>query len=600
MSRITIKEKSDQRESSQQSVNQQGGFRVQRIFAPLAIVLAFSVLGYLLWVTLRNPLETGIHVVRLEILDAAKEAETRLNRAIVRAPLALDDESRELQAARERYQTVSQSLSYTQTGLAGLSPLIDRALADYRSGTGKKLELVEEHREKLRRFRLLFSAMRVGGVSLLSAPPIEAAPGLREDIKRLMFEATQYSIISSAENGAVIDQLSARVAMKASSLTDNNALAALSQLLDTIDGLRFTRDELNAQQDAIAELAVSGQLAQLRDRYESHFSTLQQEADLNRQTLAAYAAALLLAFGLIAWRLRGSFDELDQLNTELQDANVNLEGLVAERTKDLSAALEDIRMQQAQLIQSEKMASLGQMVAGVAHEINTPLGYANSNVQIVRELINGIEESVDEESKSEFDMLLGDAQYGLEQISELVMGLKNFSRVDRSSTELFALNEGIDTSLKICQNQIKDLEIVKEYGDLPDITCAPSQLNQVFLNLINNASQAMNGQGKLTIRTRQKGEEVEISIADNGCGMDEETVAHIFEPFFTTKAVGEGTGLGLSIVFRIIEDHGGRINVLSAPGQGTEFLINLPIRAPEKNSSEAVTEDSIVFSDSAV
>ncbi len=576
------------------------GFRVQRIFAPLAIVLAFSVLGYLLWVTLRNPLETGLHVVRMEQLDALKIADQQLNRAIVRAPLQLDEEPRAMLAAASRFDEQAKQVSFGQAGLKGQAPLVDRALDDFLRSAKDKLGLLEPFQESLRRFRLLFSAMRSSGVSVLSAPAIESNPELQKEIKRLLRETTEYAIVSTADNADELVQLSGSIAVKASSLDDNETLAALSQLLDTVDGLRYTRDELNQQLDAIAEVGAAGALAALKARYESHFEQLQATADRNRQTLAVYAAALLLAFGLIAWRLRGSFQELDQLNVELQDANVNLEGIVAERTRDLSSALEDLRLQQAQLIQSEKMASLGQMVAGVAHEINTPLGYANSNVSIVRELVASMEENIDEESRGEFDMLLGDAQYGLEQISELVMSLKNFSRVDRSQTELFDLNEGVETSLKICQNQIKDLEIERDFAELPNISCAPSQLNQVFLNLINNASQAMDGKGKLRIATTREGDNAVVRVRDSGCGMDADTVAHIFEPFFTTKPVGEGTGLGLSIVFRIIEDHGGHISVESAPGEGTEFRVSLPIAGKSSGTTEPVTEDSIILSDSAV
>ena len=414
----------------------------------------------------------------------------------------------------------------------------------------------------------------------------------------MLQEATAYSLLSDADNAERIDQLNATITVQASSLDDREALIALSQLQDTVDGLRFTRDELMQQLDTIAEAGAASALANLSSRYENHFSQLQATADRNKLTLAVYAAALLLAFGLIAWRLRGSFQELDQLNLELQDANVNLEGVVAERTQDLSQALDDLRLQQAQLIQSEKMASLGQMVAGVAHEINTPLGYANSNVSIVRELVASMEEQIDGESREEFDMLLGDAQYGLEQIAELVMSLKNFSRVDRSHTELFDLNEGVETSLKICQNQIKDLVVEKQFAELPDISCAPSQLNQVFLNLINNAAQAMGGQGTLTVTTERDGDNAVVKVRDTGCGMDADTVAHIFEPFFTTKPVGEGTGLGLSIVFRIIEDHGGQITVESQPGEGTEFRVSLPISAASQPAGDVVTEESVILSES--
>lgn len=573
-------------------------FGVQRVFAPAAILLAFAMLGYLLWVTLRNPLETGLHVVRMEQLDALYAADQQLNRAIVRAPLQLENEPLAMLAAAERFDDLSKQVGFGQAGLKDLAPLVDRALNDFLRSAQAKLSGLAPYQDSLKRQRLLFAAMRNGGVAVLSTPAIEAQPELVKDIERLLREATHYSIVSSAENAPLLDELSASLVVQGGGLADREARSALGQLLDTVDGLRYTRDELNQQLDTIAESGAAGALATLKARYESHFAQLQATADLNRQTLALYAAALLLAFGLIAWRLRGSFQELDQLNLELQHANVNLEGIVAERTRDLSAALEDLRLQQAQLIQSEKMASLGQMVAGVAHEINTPLGYANSNVSIVRELVAAMDEALDEESRGEFEMLLSDAQYGLEQIAELVMSLKNFSRVDRSQTELFDLNEGIETSLKICQNQIKDLDIQRNFAELPNISCAPSQLNQVFLNLINNAAQAMDGKGKLEISTALEGENAVVRVRDNGCGMDADTAAHIFEPFFTTKPVGEGTGLGLSIVFRIIEDHGGSIAVDSQPGVGTEFVVSLPVSGKAQPEKATVTEDSIILSDS--
>jgi signal transduction histidine kinase len=192
--------------------------------------------------------------------------------------------------------------------------------------------------------------------------------------------------------------------------------------------------------------------------------------------------------------------------------------------------------------------------------------------------------------------LLADVEYGLNQISELVMSLKDFSRVDRSQSQLFDLNAGIDTALKICNNQLKDgVSVERNFAELPEISCAPSQLNQVFLNLINNAAQAMDGQGLIQIATRQVDGDVEVAIRDNGSGMDEDTRAHIFEPFFTTKAVGKGTGLGLSIVFRIIEDHGGTIQVESELGKGTEFVVRLPIKKAGKAADVSPANDVVLL-----
>ncbi|HWY24569.1 MAG TPA: sensor histidine kinase, partial [Nevskia sp.] len=272
-----------------------------------------------------------------------------------------------------------------------------------------------------------------------------------------------------------------------------------------------------------------------------------------------------------------------------------------------------------------KMASLGQMVAGVAHEINTPLGYARSNTEIVRNSLAEVrglclaqdkalglmtapdasDEEVaaalaeaeaqrqslnPEELMGDLHGLLQDTDHGLGQISELVSSLKDFSRLDRSRSDLFGVNDGIDSALKICNNLLKGrIEVVRQYGELPQIECSPSQLNQVFLNLFTNAAQAIDGEGRIYVHTLAGGDGVDIRILDTGCGMSEDIRQRIFEPFFTTKPVGKGTGLGLSIVFRIIEEHGGRIEVRSAPGKGSEFAIHLPLRQ-KKQQAEAVQD----------
>ena len=186
--------------------------------------------------------------------------------------------------------------------------------------------------------------------------------------------------------------------------------------------------------------------------------------------------------------------------------------------------------------------------------------------------------------------MLVDAGYGLGQIAELVVSLKNFSRVDRSRSELFDVNEGLDVAIKICGSQFKNrIQIVRDYGTPPKIPCAPSQLNQVFLNILSNAAQAIGDEGSISIRTWDTKTDVNISIRDSGCGMDAQTRAHIFEPFFTTKDVGKGTGLGLSIVFRIIEDHHGSIHVDSTPGEGTDFTIRLPKKPPTQAHDSGAT-----------
>lgn len=282
-------------------------------------------------------------------------------------------------------------------------------------------------------------------------------------------------------------------------------------------------------------------------------------------------------------------------------------------TGELEKAYSQLKSSQLALVQSEKMASLGQMVAGVAHEINTPLGYVQNNVAIGQELfsqiqtmIAGYEALVDnlldeqaseeqiteqmqmvaamrndlnaQEMLGEMHGLMADSLYGIGQISELVLNLKNFSRMDAAATDMMNLNDCIESALNIGRNVLKNkVEVVRELGDLPRITCAPSQLNQVFLNLFTNAAQAMEAQGRLHIKTWHAGDDIHVSVGDNGKGIPDEIITRIFDPFFTTKPVGEGTGLGLAITHQIIQQHGGEISVESRIGEGTHFHIRLPI-----------------------
>lgn len=289
-----------------------------------------------------------------------------------------------------------------------------------------------------------------------------------------------------------------------------------------------------------------------------------------------------------------------------------MESRIAQRNQVLRQALVELKESQTQLVQSEKMASLGQMVAGVAHELNTPLGYVKNNVQLLRELSTPLFDLADAQAAladclndpncddarlhsalqaaadardraspellmDDFGQLFNDTLYGLEQIAELVVGLKDFARLDRAMSEEVDLNDCIRSALVIARNGIKDkADIVLQLAELPRIPCAPSQINQVLLNLLNNAAQAIDGFGQILLKTWADDSAVFVSLQDSGRGMSPEVLARIFDPFFTTKPVGQGTGLGLSISYKIIQDHGGQIRAASEPGRGTRFLIRLP------------------------
>lgn len=284
--------------------------------------------------------------------------------------------------------------------------------------------------------------------------------------------------------------------------------------------------------------------------------------------------------------------ELQRRHTELQLAYVRIAGA------------------QEQLLQSEKMASIGQLAAGVAHEINNPIGYVHSNLGTLQEYLRNLISLLDaydralrsdgdrEAARAELDELrerydvdfvsqdlpelLAESREGIERVRKIVQDLKDFSYAGRGEAwSRVDIHKGLDSTLNIVWNEIKyKARLEKRYGELPEIECLPSELNQVFMNILVNAGQAIPDQGRITIETGVDGEEVWIAIGDTGPGIPEADVPRIFDPFFTTKEVGSGTGLGLSISYGIVAKHHGRIEVDSRMGEGTTFRIVLPVRQP--------------------
>ncbi len=307
-----------------------------------------------------------------------------------------------------------------------------------------------------------------------------------------------------------------------------------------------------------------------------------------------------------------------QLGVALQHA-VLLKHTQQQATQ-LSQALDHLRETQAHLIQSEKMSSLGQLVAGVAHEINNPVNFIYGNLshidQYTQDLIDILNlyqqhypvpaQEIQQRAKvadlkfiaEDLPKLFSSLQVGAERIREIVLSLRNFSRLDQAEVKSVDIHEGLDSTLLILQHRLKPnslhsgIEVHKQYGDLPLVECFAGQLNQVFMNLLANAVDALEESIRLSLLAGAKkhhptiairtqivgGDRVQISIKDNGVGMTPEVQAKLFDPFFTTKSVGQGTGLGLSISYQIVEKHCGKFQCLSQPGEGAEFLINIPVK----------------------
>ena len=252
------------------------------------------------------------------------------------------------------------------------------------------------------------------------------------------------------------------------------------------------------------------------------------------------------------------------------------------------------------------MASLGQLAAGVAHEINNPVGFVNSNLGTLQQYSDDMlrllaayerwEKTLAKDAqqemarlKAEIDVdflredignLLSESLDGMQRVRRIVQDLKDFSHVDEVGRQWANLESGLDSTLRVIWNELKyKAEIIKEYGAISDIECLPSQLNQVFMNLLVNAAQSIENSGRITIRTGEEGERVWVEIEDTGHGIKPEHLSRIFDPFFTTKPIGKGTGLGLSLSYGIVQKHDGRIEVKSDVGKGTVFKVLLPKRA---------------------
>lgn len=433
------------------------------------------------------------------------------------------------------------------------------------------------------------------------------APGT----KARSFGALGKTYLEFGENQEAVEWLSK--AVKLAEKSGDNAilsetgyqeLAKAFSIVGQHDSAYYYSQKFIVLQDTLFDEQSKYKLAKLKTEYETEqieqeLTNIREKEERRVRERNILLVGLGIVFLLVLLSFWVNHQRRKAFSALLEEKN-KTDSLLQEKDK----ILKELREAQSQLIQSEKMASLGQLTAGIAHEINNPINFVTASVEalkldfqdlqpllhkilqlkptnsqaLVEEIISMRNQLEAEYLESEIASLIGSIERGASRTKNIVAGLKVFSRNSPEQVIEADLHEGLDATLTILSNKMKDrISVQKNYGDIPLVSCQFDRLNQVFMNIISNAIESIDGEGTISIATKQDGDKVIISIRDNGKGMDSQTLKRVFEPFFTTKEIGKGTGLGLSISYGIIDQHNGKIRLESEPGKGSTFEIILPV-----------------------
>lgn len=537
-----------------------------------------------------------------------KQIDAQWNVDVLRAKTGLvsnyDQVASPLPLIEQLKQELSSETSSYWASLSGnsdrLLPLLDR----YSTLMDSKITAIEQFKSQNAILRnssrfLPMAATDVVDATRESTMPLEGKIAIERALSNLLANTMSYAQTPDETLRASItaDTLNLQQLAAVAPPEVHERVETLDAHVRTVLRQQDRGAELLSQLDALPTAKAVDDLADAHTRENDLLLVKQQ---FFQRALVAYSVFLLALLAFAAWRLFRYYRQLNTTNAALETTNVEL------------------KESQVHLVQAEKMSALGQMVAGIAHEINTPLAYVKGTFSVLKDQLDPFQSLVtqshgftqalrsternretlnqqfrtvegtartlaERDAVGEMSMLLTDGIHGIEQISEIVLNLKNFSRLDREKVSNFSVEEGLDSTLLLARNLLKNaVEVRKVYGSVPSVEGSPSQINQVFLNIITNAVHAMPQRAEpnvIELRTSvEDGTTLRIDIQDNGKGIPPDVLPKIFDPFFTTKPIGQGTGMGLSISYKIIQEHGGRITVDSVADVGTTFSIFLPIK----------------------
>ena len=585
----------------------------------LAIALA-ATLGFLYWKS--EAIDFKKQSLILSHLRELKDIDAKWNEELLRSRF---ETGKSTVPPRDFAEAMRRALAGLTAEAAG-SPAITQGIDALQKAFAEKAAAVEKYKAQSAELREALASMAasmnevqamVRGAVLARAKLKPQYAELENSLLEVQSEVLQYNQAPDEKQKARVTaaQAALRSAEGQHAAPLGPAIARLGHQVEAVLQKKPPENEMFAK---VSFLTAGPRVDTLTNEFSREIESTLQDKELYRIYLASFALSLLVLLGYAASQLLQSYKLLADANAALQAANEGLEQRVQERTRELSQALKQLEESQAMLVQTEKMSSLGQMVAGVAHEINTPLAYVKNSLETVDTQLARLTLIIDETEKllgmlragstnqqvlsAQFALVLGkvgelradnatdelanmvkDGRYGIGQIAEIVTNLKDFSRLDRSKVDKVNIADGIESTLVIAKHLLKSVEVQKNFGNVPPITCSPSQVNQVLLNLVTNAAQATEGKsgGKITITTRAPDPaHVAVDVEDNGKGIPPEVLPKIFDPFFTTKDVGQGTGLGLSIAYKIVQSHGGKIEARSQVGVGTKFTMTLPVQTP--------------------